>query len=60
MKYDMVAAVACTRERGHSEDIGLDGRIILKLISKKSFGRSWTGFMWRRIGTIGGVLFGIF
>jgi hypothetical protein len=60
MKYDMGAAVACTRERGHSEDIGIDGRIILKFISKKSVVRAWTGFMWRRIGTSGGVLFGIF
>ena len=38
---------------------GIDGRIILKLISKKSVGRSWTGFMWLKIGTTGGLLRGI-
>jgi len=36
----------------------IDGRIILKLISKKSVGRAWMGFMWFRIGTSGGLLRG--
>jgi hypothetical protein len=30
-------------ERDHSEDLGLDGRIILKLISKKWNEEAWTG-----------------
>jgi len=46
------------REGGHFEHIGIDGRIILKLISKKSVGSTWTGFMWLRIGTSGGILHG--
>jgi hypothetical protein len=73
MKYDMGAAYGMygesrgtyrngggnLRERVHFEDIGIDGRIILKLISKKSVGSSWIGFMWPRIGTSGGLLRGI-
>lgn len=33
------------------EDLGIDGRIRFKLILKKQAGRTWTGFMWVRIGT---------
>jgi hypothetical protein len=42
--------------RDHSEDLGEDGRIILKLILKTWLGRVWTGFIWLRIGTIGELL----
>jgi hypothetical protein len=31
-------------------------RIILKWILRKSGERVWTGFMWLRIGTVGGLL----
>jgi hypothetical protein len=44
-----------TRERGHLEDPGVDGRIILRW----SFGNGmgvWTGLIWVRIGTSGGHL----
>jgi hypothetical protein len=38
--------------RGH----GLDHRIKLKWILEKSGGRVWSGFIWFRIGTSGGLL----
>jgi hypothetical protein len=42
--------------RNHTEDLGVDGRIILKLILGKHFWRVWIGFIWLRIGTGGGFL----
>jgi hypothetical protein len=44
------------RERDHLEDLGVDVRIILKWISKKLNGLAWTGLIWLRIGTNGGLL----
>ena len=43
------------RERGHSEDLGVDGRIILKMFFKNWNG-AWTGLLWLRIGRDGGRL----
>jgi hypothetical protein len=43
-------------EIDHLEDVGVDGRMILKSILKKSFARSWIGLVWFRIGTSGGLM----
>jgi len=44
------------RERDHLEDLGVDVRLILKWISKNFDGLPWTGLIWFRIGTNGGLL----
>jgi len=44
------------REGGHLEDPGVDGTIILKWICKEWDGETWTGLVWFRVGTGGGVL----
>jgi len=37
------------RERDNLEDLGIDGRIILKLIFYKSVGQAWTLLIWLSI-----------
>jgi hypothetical protein len=37
------------------EDLGLDGRMILELILKKSNWMAWTGLIWLRTGESGGL-----
>ena len=37
------------------EDLGVDGRIILKRIFKTGY-REWNGLMWLSIGTCDGLL----
>jgi hypothetical protein len=44
------------RERDQLENIGTNGRIILKWISNNWDGEAWTGLIWLRIGTDGGLL----
>ena len=41
--------------KGHLEDPGIDGRIIRCIIMKWDRG-AWTGLIWLRIGTGGGLL----
>jgi len=41
------------RERDHLEDTRVDGRILLRWILGKWFGRAWTGLMWLRTGRDG-------
>jgi len=44
------------RERDHLEVPGIDGKIILRWIFKKWDVGTWTGLIWLRIGTGGGIL----
>jgi hypothetical protein len=42
--------------RDHSEDPGIDGRVILEWISEIRGGKLWTEFIFVRIVTIDGAL----
>jgi hypothetical protein len=44
------------RTRDHLEDLGVDDWIVLKMIFKKWDGGPWTGLIWQRMGTVGGLL----
>jgi hypothetical protein len=43
-------------QRDHFEDTGVDGRIILRWGLRKWDVGVWTGLIWLRIGTGGGLL----
>jgi hypothetical protein len=43
------------KERDRLLDTDVDGRMILKLILKESDVKVWSGFIWLRIGTDGGL-----
>jgi hypothetical protein len=42
--------------RDHSEDLDVDGKVILEWILGKWGGKVWIGFICLRIGTTGGLL----
>jgi len=44
------------RERGYLNDLGINGKIVLKLMFKKWGGGPWTGLIWLWIGTGGRTL----
>ena len=44
------------KERYQLEDLGIDGRIVLKWILNKLDWRVWSGLIWLRIGTTCGLL----
>jgi hypothetical protein len=41
--------------RDHSEDLGVDGRIILERILRKWYEKVWNVCIWLRLRTIGGL-----
>ena len=42
--------------RGHLENLGAHGRILLKWMFKKWYGEAWTGLIWLMIETHGGFM----
>jgi hypothetical protein len=44
------------RGKDHSEDLEVGGKIILECVLEKYGGKVWTGCIWIRIGTSGGLL----
>jgi hypothetical protein len=45
------------KERYHFEDLGINGRVLLKLKLKAQDNWEWTGFIWLRIWTGCSLLF---
>jgi hypothetical protein len=35
--------------RNHLEDLGVDGKLILKWVSNESFGRAWIRLIWLKL-----------
>jgi hypothetical protein len=44
------------KERDHLQGLGIDGKVIVEWILWKEGGKVWTGLIWLRIGTSGGLL----
>jgi len=50
--------VGFSGKRLHLEYLGIDGNVILKYLIRLCSGRrGWTGLVWLRIGTSGGLLY---
>jgi hypothetical protein len=43
------------RKRTHRDKVGVAGRIILKWVIREWFEKTWTGLIWLRIETSGGL-----
>jgi hypothetical protein len=57
MRGEVHTGLYCGNLKGdHLEDPGVDGRIILKWTCERLDGGAWTGSIWLRIGTGGGLL----
>jgi hypothetical protein len=48
--------VSIPEGKKHLEDLDVDGKIILKWFFKSWLEEAWTGLLWLRIGTGGGLL----
>ena len=44
------------RERENLENTGVDERVIIKWILRKSIEKMWTGLIWLRLGTVDELL----
>jgi hypothetical protein len=56
IKMHTVLLLENQKGRDHSEDLGVDRKVILEWILMKQGGKLWTGFIRLRIGTSGGLL----
>jgi len=43
------------RERDHLENTGVDERVVIKWILRKSVEKTWIGLIWLRLGTVGEI-----
>jgi hypothetical protein len=56
MRNAYIILVEILKERDHSEDVGVDGKIILESILGKRGGKLWTECIWFTTGTSGRLL----
>jgi len=55
VKMHTICCLENLKDGDHLVDLDIYGRIILRML-KKQILRLWTGFIWIRIGTWGGLL----
>jgi hypothetical protein len=48
--------LATRSEEDHSEDLGVDGRVVLEFIFAKWVGKMWTDFIWLRTALLNMVM----